>query len=125
MGFDLVVNLNLPIDATTGEAFVYDFKNPGGKRPFVPSEYTVPEKYRAYLVQRGPHFHSYIKPFGEMCNQTSAELFLHYYPDWRQVKKDIGDDAEINEWSKGDHDGFKNALKWMASKGVFGLSWSY
>jgi hypothetical protein len=123
MGFDLVVNLNLPIDATTGEACVYDFKNPGGKRPFVPSEYTVPEKYRVYLVQRGPHFHSYIKPFGEMCNQTSAELFLHYYPDWRQVKKDMGD--EDYEWSKGDHDGFKNALKWMASKGVFGLSWSY
>jgi hypothetical protein len=124
MGFDLLVNLNVPVDPSTGHAFVYDDKNPGGKKPFAPSKYIVPEKYRVYLVQRGSQFHSYIKPFGEMCSQASAELFLHYYPDWRRVKKDI--EGEDYGWTKEDHDGFKNALKWMVSKeGVFGLSWSY
>ena len=123
MGFDLFVNLNVPVDPASGQAFVYDFKNSSGMRPFVASEYVVPEKYRAYLNQRGSQFHAYIKPFGEMCNTTSAEAFLDHYPNWQQVKKMMGD--EDYGWTKEDHDGFKAALKWMVSKSVFGLYWSY
>lgn len=123
MGFDLLVTLNAPIDPASGMPFVWDDKSPGRQKPYVSCEYTVPEKYRDYLRQRGSQFHSYIKPFGEGCSEASAEIFLHYYPDWWQVKKDMGD--EDYGWTKEDHDGFKNALKWMTGKGVFGLSWSY
>jgi hypothetical protein len=63
MGFDLFINLNVGIDPKTGMAFVYALNTNVGVKPFVPSEYTVPEKYRTYLKQRGSHFHQYIKKY--------------------------------------------------------------
>ena len=59
-------------------------------------------------------------------DQVDAERFLDDYPDWRQVKKDMAD--EDYGWEKEDHDGFKQALKWLCSEknvGVFSISWSY
>lgn len=123
MGFDLYVILNNFIDPETGSAHVWDYSTGSmQKKPFMNLEYVIPENYRAYLQQRGPQFHSYIKPFGESCSQCSAELFLHYYPKWTVVKKEIGN---TSEWTKTDHDGFKKALEWLVSKNIYGLTWSY
>ena len=121
MGFDLSVVLNTQIDPETGVAFVYDF-NTGQKKPFMNLDYVVPEKYRAYLQLRGSHLHSYIKPFGDMCNQCSAEIFLHYYPKWTAFKKENGNN---DDWTKEVHDGFKKCLEWLVSKNIYGITWSY
>ena len=119
MGFDLLVILNTPIDPETG--FAYAFVD-GKKVPFMSRNYKVPEWARPYLEQRGPWFHSYIKPFGTGCNQCSADVFLHYYPKWNHVKKENGPNVT---WTKEDHDGFRRALEWLSSKNVYGLMWSY
>jgi hypothetical protein len=119
MGFDLMVILNTPIDPETG--YAYAFVN-GEKVSFMSRNYNVPEWARQYLVQCGPWFHSYIKPFGTGCNQCSADIFLEYYPKWSDVKKTNGAN---DTWTKADHDGFKKALEWMVSAGVYGLMWSY
>jgi hypothetical protein len=120
MGFDINVCLNVWIDETTGMPFVWG-KN-FEKLPYVPCDYEVPEKHRKYLKQRGNIFHSYIKDIEGYT--TDVGTFLDKYPDWRQVKKDMGADEDYG-WTKADHDGFKQALKWMESKGVFGITWSY
>lgn len=120
MGFDLTVRLNVGIDPEIGIAFVWDMKT-NTRMPFTPCEYIVPENFRKYLVQRGSHFHSYIKPYDETL--ISVERFFDDYPDWQQIKDEIGTD-----WKKEDHDGFKQALTWMntgKNNGVFSISWSY
>lgn len=117
MGFDLTIHLNVRIDPETGMAC---------KRQFMASEYTVPEKFREYLIQRGACFHSYIKKYSEDVNITDVERFLEDYPEWLQVKEDFG--GEDYQWEEEDHDGFKEALKWMSSgknTGVFLIRWSY
>jgi hypothetical protein len=122
MGFDINVCLNVWIDETTGLPFVYGKGHE--KLPYVSGTYIVPEKHRKYLKQRGGIFHFYIK--GIEGYTTDVGTFLHHYPDWRQVKKDIGADGETDYgWTKADHDGFKQALKWLDSKQVFGITWSY
>ena len=119
MGFDINVSLIAGIDEYTGMPFVWG-KN-FEKLPYVPSEYEVPEKHRKYLKQRGLIFHFYIKEIEGTT--TDVGTFLHHYPDWRQVKKDMGE--EYDYWTKADHDGFKQALKWLNEKGIFGITWSY
>lgn len=124
MGFDLSIILNLSIDPENGLPFVWDLSGPTGKKNYVTSEYTVPEMHRKYLEQRGSHFHQYIKPFADTTSQCSAETFFDLYPSWATVKKGLKDDEDY--WQKTDHDGFKDALKWMVSKpAVFGVMWSY
>jgi hypothetical protein len=129
MGFDLTVGLNVGIDPKTGMAFVYAFNTNVGVKPFVPSEYTVPEKYRNFLQQRGSHFHQYIKKYCETMNMVDAEQFLYDYPDWRLVKKELNSsEDDYSYWTKEHHDGFKQALTWMCSgknSGLYSIRWSY
>lgn len=119
MGFDLNITLNVRIDEKTGMPFAWgkDWE----QLPYVSCEYEVPEKHRKYISQRGNVFHFYIK--GIEGYTTDVGTFLDNYPDWRQVKKDMGEDYDY--WTKADHDGFKQALKWLESKHVFGITWSY
>jgi hypothetical protein len=64
MGFDLTIQLNVGLDPETGMAYIWDSKQPL-RKPFIPSEYTVPEDFRKYLIQRGSCFRSYIKKYSE------------------------------------------------------------
>lgn len=124
MGFDLYVTLNTHVDPETGAAFVYAAS--GGstvKKPFMSRDYIVPEMFRHCLQQRGPWFMPYVKRFGDYCNTCDAETFLHYYPEWKDVKKDNG--VNNSDWTREDHNRFKAALEWLASMHVYGLSWSY
>jgi predicted helicase len=123
MGFDLNIIVNTRIDEDTGLPFVWFGSDPMIKKPYNPSEYQIPEEYRKWINQRGHHFHSYIKQFDETTTQIEVEIFLHYYPKWKDIKDDILYD---DEWNEKDHDEFKKCLEWLESKsGVFGISWSY
>ena len=125
MGFDLTINLNVGIDPGTGMAFVWNNKTTA-RIPFIPSEYIIPEQFHKYIKQRGSHFHSYITHYDEKMTLVEVERFFDDYPEWNQVKEDIGD-ADY-DWKEMDHDGFKAALTWLNSgknKGVFSISWSY
>jgi len=125
MGFDLTIHLNVGIDPDTGLAFIWS--NGFGRKPFVPGEYLVPEKFRKYLVQRGHHFHSYIQKFNYEVNLVDVERFLDNYPPWSKVLLDIERDG-YDYWTEADHDEFRMALKWFSSDkntGVFSISWSY
>jgi hypothetical protein len=128
MGFNLFVSLNVRIDPKTGMAFVYAFNTSGGRKPFIPSEYTVPERFRDYLIQDGSHFHQYIKKYCDSMNMVDAERFLSDYPDWRLVKKELNSQGGYDYWTQENHDGFKQALKWMSTgnnAGLYSISWSY
>ena len=117
MGFDIYVMLNLMVDEKTGMPFVYDGLT---KKPYIPEEYQVPEKYRRFLDQRGSWFCNFILTFEGM--QVSADRFLDNYPSWEDVME--GED-DMEMWTIQDHEGFQVALEWFASKGCFVVSWSY
>ena len=119
----MTIHLNLGIDPDTGSAYIWD-KNGFGRKPFVQGEHVVPERFRKYLVQRGPHFHSYIQRFACDVSLVETERFLDGYPTWGSVVGDI----EQDYWNESDHDGFLEALKWFscgANAGIFSISWSY
>ena len=114
MGFDLTITINLYIDPKTGLPFVW---GPGlTQKPYVPSEYIVPEKYRKWLDQRGHHFHAYIQKFNSDTDSIDTWTFLEEYPDWDDVLKKIGGNAKYSDWTKSDHDDFKEALKWFSKE---------
>jgi hypothetical protein len=130
MGFDLHINLNLSLDVNTGLPFVWG--NNLEKKPYVPSDLEVPLKYRKWVWQRGHHFHYYIRSINEsdLLSSTNVEHFLEKYPEWADVKNWMtldGEDEESYTWTEKDHDDFKEALKWFASKIYiyFEVSWSY
>ena len=124
MGFDLNIIINTYIDEVTGLPYILQL-NPLFKKPYNPEDYKIPEEYRKYINQCGHHFHAYIKNFDESTTQCDVDIFLHYYPKWIDTKYYILDDDD-DEWTKKDHDEFKNCLEWLVSKsGVFGIRWSY
>lgn len=125
MGFDMTVILNCPISYVSGLPYRYDNSGALTQIPYEPQDFVVPEKYRKYMDQRGSHFHAYIKSFGELCCQTSVDVFLHYYPKWEDVQAFLEKEGLGDDWVLADHEGFKEALHWMSSTNIFGLSWSY
>lgn len=51
--------------------------------------------------------------------------FLLAYPSWDSVLKDYNKEDLIG-WTEEDHNGFKEALEWMAKKNtLFHIRWSY
>jgi hypothetical protein len=119
MGFDLNIIINTGIDEKTGLPFVWE-KN-FEKSEYIPTVYQIPEKYRKYISQRGYHFHNYIYNFDDNTYQCDVEIFLNFYPEWNE---EISEDAD--NWTKEDHDGFKECLEWLSSNaGIFGIRWSY
>lgn len=128
MGFDLSITLNLRIDPQTGLPFFY--AKDCSKQPYVPSEFEVPEKYRKWVQRRGHHFHYYLRSINgnDLLYSTYVENFLEKYPEWADVKNWMTLDDEDEEsygWTEKDHDDFKEALQWFASKNNFEVSWSY
>ena len=124
MGFDLTISIDLCIDPKSGLPFVWgpDFI----QKPYVPSEHIVPEKYRKWVHERGHQFHAYIKNFSSDTYCVSACTFLDNYPDWDDVLKEIGGNAEYSDWTKSDHDDFKEALEWFSKEpSQFRVEWSY
>ena len=122
MGFDLNIIVNINIDEVTGLPYILQL-NPLVKKPYNPEDYKIPEEYRKWIVQRGHHFHAYIKYFDDSTIQCDVDIFLHYYPKWEDAKYNILDE---DEWKEEDHNEFKKCLKWLVSKpGVFGIRWSY
>jgi len=128
MGFDLYINLTLPIDQNSGMPYVYTTDN--SKKPYSPSNFCVPEKHRLWLKQRGHIFHYYIRDIdgSDTMNTLHTEAFLEKYPEWEDIKKYMeldGEDEESYSWTEKDHDDFKEALQWFSSKEYFSISWSY
>lgn len=121
MGFDLSIIINTGIDQFSGLAFGRDENLE--ILPFNPLEYQIPIRFLKFIHQNGYHFHHYIQNFDQMTTQCEAEIFLHYYPEWDTVFNEISN--EDYEWKKDDHDRFKECLKWLTSKHVFGIRWSY
>ena len=128
MGFDLDIRHNLQIDPTSGLPVVYVYNpstNSTMKTPYIPEDYKVPEEFCKYLTQQGSQFRYYIAPFHSSTTEIDASVFLYYYPMWEDVVKYHGD-YELDGWSEEDHNGFKKALEWMATKNyVFTVHWSY
>lgn len=110
MGFDLCIGMKLTLDPATG-------------LPQHPVDaLQVPDVFRKFIHQRGPHWHQYIKQFNSDYEyETTAGEFLEYYPTWAEVAAASDDD----EWTESDHDMFKAALIWFRQKGYFYVSWSY
>lgn len=128
MGFDLYINLTLPIDQNSGMPYVYTTDN--SKKPYSPSNFCVPEKHRLWLKQRGHIFHYYIRDIdgSDTMNTLHTEAFLEKYPEWKDIKSSMeldGEDEESYSWTEKDHDDFKEALQWFSSKEYFSISWSY
>lgn len=126
MGFDLFISLRLQIDPKTGLPFVYN--SDSSRKPYDPSEFLVPEKYRKWAIQRGHVFHYYIRDLDEGEPSASAETFLDKYPEWDDVKGMMildGEDEDTYDWSETDHNEFKEALEWFSSKVYFVVVWSY
>jgi hypothetical protein len=128
MGFDLYINLTLPIDHNSGMPYVYNADN--SKKPYSPSDFIVPEKHRLWLKQRGHHFHYYIRDIdgSDTMNTLHTEAFLEKYPEWEDIKSSMeldGEDEESYDWTEKDHTEFKEALQWFSSKEYFSISWSY
>ena len=124
MGFDLFIELSLPIDEKTGLPYVYDTNC--SRQPYVPSDFLVPEEHRIWMQQRGHQFHYYIRDI-DGC-YTSAENFLNKYPEWEDIKSLMeldGEDEESYQWKEDNHNSFKEALEWFSSKIHFDVSWSY
>lgn len=121
MGFDLSIKLIMSIDPKTGLPYVWVGNLE--KKSYVPSEYEVPEKYRKWVVQRGQHFHAYIKNFDSY--ETSVENFYYEYPTWATVEEELGNNSEYDYWTESDHYDFKDALEWFAQKSNFMVEWSY
>lgn len=121
MGFDLDICLNVWLDEETGLPFVWG--KGLSKLPYVPSDYEVPLVHRRYLSQRGHHFHAYIKGFDGYT--TDVNRFLENYPEWSEVAKHLEGRHCYDDWTETDHTGFKQALEWMDTKGIFGIHWSY
>lgn len=124
MGFDMNITINLLIDPDTGLPAVRS-RN-GDLHPFVLDEFAVPVHYRKWLHQKGSHLHNYIMGFDGEYN-SDAWYFLHVFPDWDDISQNF--DAHIDNWVDGwtenEHDEFRKALEWFASKDVFTVSWSY
>jgi hypothetical protein len=119
MGFDLNIIINTGIDEKNGLPFVWT-KN-CEQNEYIPTAFQIPEKYRKYILQHGYHFHNYIYHFDDNTNQCDVDIFLNFYPEWSEEISEDGDD-----WSKEDHDEFKECLEWLSSHpGVFGVRWSY
>jgi len=128
MGFDLYINLTLPIDQNSGLPYVYTTDN--SKKSYSPSDFCVPEKHRLWLKQRGHIFHYYIRDIdgSDTMNTLHTEAFLEKYPEWEDIKSSMeldGEDEESYSWTEKDHDDFKEALQWFSSKEYFSISWSY
>jgi hypothetical protein len=128
MGFDLYINLTLPIDQNSGLPYVYTTDN--SKKPYSPSDFCVPEKHRLWLKQRGHIFHYYIRDIdgSDTMNTLHTEAFLEKYPEWEDIKSSMeldGEDEESYGWTEKDHTEFKEALQWFSSKEYFSISWSY
>ena len=120
MGFDININIQVGVDSETGLPYVWNETQTGNRKiPYSPEEFRVPKKYLKYLSLRGTQFSHYIKHMDDYLTETSVFDFLAFYPDW--------DPESMNEegWSNVNHDEFKEALSWMASKEVFRISWSY
>jgi hypothetical protein len=127
MGFDLTITLNVSIDPQTGLPYIYYVDNNRflNKKPYVPQEHKIPDKYLRFIEQRGSIFHSYIKQFEENVHDTSVACFLEFYPEWEYVEKENGTEYE---WCEKDHYEFKEALEWMCSVSpvpIFNVCWSY
>jgi hypothetical protein len=123
MGFDLIISLNLFIDPKTGLPFIWGEDNV--RKPFVPSEFQVPEKYRKWIEQRGRVFHFYINGISE-TSSVDIYTFLENYPDWYEVLENMGSDRDnYDYWTKSHHDDFKEALIWFNEKKHFIIEWSY
>ena len=128
MGFDLYINLTLPIDQNSGLPYVYTTDN--SKKSYSPSDFCVPEKHRLWLKQRGHIFHYYIRDIdgSDTMNTLHTEAFLEKYPEWEDIKSSMeldGEDEESYGWTEKDHTEFKEALQWFSSKEYFSISWSY
>lgn len=124
MGFDLSITLNLRIDPKTGLPFVWGENS--SRKPYVPSEFEVPERYRKWIEQRGRVFHFYITALDKYGYSTDVYTFLDNYPDWDEVLKDMGpDNEEYDYWTESDHDDFREALEWFRAKEYFMVEWSY
>ena len=121
MGFDLIIVQRIYFDTVTGMPYVY---GPNAMRvPYDPITFKIPEPFRKLVAQRGPHWHEYIKPYDSDWEfEASVEDFLENYPEWNMVFEGLEDDYS---WTEKDHDTFKAALIWLASKGCFYVSWSY
>ena len=131
MGFDLAIKIDISIDENTGMPYVY-YNNKGflDRRPYDPTEFQIPEKFRKYIEQRGNHFHSYIMQFPEDCMDVEVNTFLSVYPDWDYVALQ-NEIFYIDEegWNEQTHNEFKQFLEWMVEKSpcisVFQIYWSY
>jgi len=128
MGFDLYINLTLPVDEKTGLPYVYNTDYL--RKPYDPSDFIVPEKHRERLKQRGHIFHYYIRDIdgSDTMNTVHTEVFLEKYPRWEDIISYMeldGEDQDSYDWSIKDHDDFEEALQWFTSKEYFSISWSY
>ena len=110
MAIDLYISLSLALNQLTGI-------------PEYPElNIIVPIEYRKWIYQSGNHFQIYINIFNGIC--VSTEVFLETYPDWDNIKFEIIDWVQSN-WTQSDHEEFKTALEWFASKNMFNISWSF
>jgi hypothetical protein len=120
MGFDLFIELRIPIDKTTGQPSVW---GKSGFVPFVPSEYVVPKEFLPFIKLRGFMFFSaYIEILEKEGFEADCSELLENYPEWEDVVKN---DYYEDWWEKEDHDQLKVALTWFSSKGYFYLGWTY
>jgi hypothetical protein len=87
-----------------------------------PQDFIVPVDFRRFLSMRGPHLHLYIDHFPEQFSEVAVEIFLEKFPDWDFISAQIEDN---DFWDEADHDQFRSALIWLASKHIFSVHWSY
>ena len=104
------------MDEETGLPIVW-IQTPFGDDISSHTNYVVPNEYRKYLKQTGEHFKKYIHHLRAYV--VDADIFLRTYPRWEDIK------IHTEQWTQREHNEFKKALEWFASKDAFILEWSY
>jgi len=123
MSIDLYIRIVLYVDPDTGLPHVYKRINDKVEKALYKAEdYKVPTEFCKYFYQHGKHFRYYTALFHSLERETTASSFLSTYPNWEDVyryKKGV-----LNDWSEDDHNEFKKALEWFATKDdVFMIHW--
>lgn len=117
MSLDLRIGLNLMIQGWDGMPFVHD--GFGRCVPYDAQRFAVPEPFKKYINQHGPHWNMYIKPWS-LGSETTCSSFLRHYPLWSVVYEGL---ENTTDWTEQDHDMFKAALTWFVEKGGFYVHW--
>lgn len=108
MGFYMYIAFELPVSPVTG----------------LPLHRVccVPYRFRPFVEQRNPILKMYIPGETDGMNACPQE-FLDVYPGWLEVVEEVV--CQGSSWSEADHDLFREALVWFASKDYFRIHWSY